>query len=124
MRMTPSRPTAARKQTTLTDTFVQEPTASNATVPAPQSVQRISRRRRPARSKTADTSDKILTDVLLAIKPVHLANIISREKNHEYRKYRLADDVTRLWLYETSEGGTGRSSITYVLVISFTCCTR
>jgi hypothetical protein len=52
--------------------------------------------------------------VLLAIKPVHLANIITQQKNHEYRKYRLKDGVTRLWLYETSEGGAGRSSITYV----------
>jgi hypothetical protein len=51
------------------------------------------------------------TDVLLAIKQQHLANIISREKNHEYRKYRLKDGVSRLWLYETGDGG-GSSSIT------------
>jgi hypothetical protein len=56
---------------------------------------------------------RVDTDVLLAIKPEHLANIISREKNHEYRKYRLKDGVSRLWLYETGSGG-GRSSITYV----------
>ncbi|KAM5349680.1 hypothetical protein ACJ41O_006185 [Fusarium nematophilum] len=43
--------------------------------------------------------DRVLTDVLLAIKPEHLANIISRQKNHEYRKYRLQDGVSRLWLH-------------------------
>ncbi|VTT64825.1 unnamed protein product [Fusarium fujikuroi] len=48
---------------------------------------------------------RVETDVLLAIKPEHLANIISREKNHEYRKYRLKDGVLRLWLYETGSGG-------------------
>jgi hypothetical protein len=52
--------------------------------------------------------------VLLAIKPVHLANIASQQKNHEYRSYRLKDGIERMWLYETSEGGKGRSAITYV----------
>ncbi|KAG8676483.1 hypothetical protein FPOAC2_02578 [Fusarium poae] len=56
------------------------------------------------------------TDVLLAIKQQHLANIISREKNHEYRKYRLKDGVSRLWLYETGDGG-GSSSITHIAII-------
>ncbi|KAF5710898.1 hypothetical protein FMUND_9249 [Fusarium mundagurra] len=59
---------------------------------------------------------RVLTDVLLAIKPEHLANIASQEKNHEYRKYRLKDGVSRLWLYETAGGG-GRSSITHIAVI-------
>ncbi|KAI3573818.1 hypothetical protein IWW34DRAFT_755641 [Fusarium oxysporum f. sp. albedinis] len=61
-------------------------------------------------------SDRVFTDALLSIKPVHLANIVSRQENHEYRKYRLRDGVTRLWLYETSDGG-GRSSITHIAVI-------
>ena len=56
-------------------------------------------------------AESVKTDVLLAIKRVHLANIIGREKNHEYRKYRLKDGVCRLWLYETADGG-GSSSIT------------
>lgn len=58
--------------------------------------------------------DRVMTDVLIAIKPIHLANIANRKKNHEYRKYRLRDEVVRLWLYETSEGGQGRASITFV----------
>ncbi|KAH7154461.1 hypothetical protein DER46DRAFT_395993 [Fusarium sp. MPI-SDFR-AT-0072] len=64
-------------------------------------------------SPSKSRADRVETDVLLAIKPEHLANIISREKNHECRKYRLKDGVSRLWLYETGSGG-GRSSITYV----------
>ncbi|KAH7195432.1 cytochrome P450 [Fusarium oxysporum] len=62
-------------------------------------------------------AERVETDVLLAIKPEHLENITSREKNHEYRKYRLKDGVSRLWLYETGSGG-GRSSITHIAVIN------
>lgn len=71
----------------------------------------------PPPKSNKSTKDRVLTDVLLAIKPVHLANIISQQKNHEYRKYRLRDEVTRLWLYETRDGGEGRSSITWVTPI-------
>lgn len=56
---------------------------------------------------------RVLSDVLLSIKPVHLANMVSQKKNHEYRKYRLRDRVSRLCFYETSDGGKGRSAITY-----------
>lgn len=75
-------------------------------------------KRAPAKAKShsktkAEPDDRVLTDVLLSIKAVHLANIVSRQKNHEYRKYRLRDGVERLWLYETAEGG-GKTSITYV----------
>ncbi|KAK2037931.1 hypothetical protein LZ31DRAFT_155769 [Colletotrichum somersetense] len=65
----------------------------------------------------AASNGRVTTDVLLAIKPAHLANIVSQQKNHEYRKYRLRDEVTWLWLYETREGGEGRSSITHIAVI-------
>lgn len=76
--------------------------------------------KRPLRAKTAskatkaigDALDRVETDVLLAIKPLHLGNIVSGAKNHEYRKYRLRDGVVRLWLYETRDGGEGRASIT------------
>jgi len=45
---------------------------------------------------------------------IHLASIAGQKKNHEYRKYRLRDEVVRLWLYETSDGGRGRAAITFV----------
>lgn len=78
---------------------------------------RISKTPAPAKStsrpKSAVSADnRVLTDVLMAIKPVHLNNIVSRQKNHEYRKYRLRDEVTRLWLYESGGRGEGSSSIT------------
>ncbi|KAJ2892385.1 hypothetical protein MKZ38_009905 [Zalerion maritima] len=66
---------------------------------------------------SASTPRRVETDVLMAIKPVHLANIASRQKNHEYRKYRLRDGVERLWFYETRDGGSGRAAITHVAVI-------
>ncbi|QPC76790.1 hypothetical protein HYE68_007542 [Fusarium pseudograminearum] len=66
--------------------------------------------------KSQSTPSRALSDVLLSIKPHHLTNIISREKNHEYRKYRLKDGVSRLWLYETGTDG-GSSSITHIAII-------
>ena len=63
--------------------------------------------------KPKPADNRVLSDVLLAIKPNHLANIAAQQKNHEYRKYRLRDGVERLWLYETSGEG-GRSAITSV----------
>jgi len=65
-----------------------------------------------SRSVTVPNSQRVTTDVLLAIKPEHLANIATQVKNHEYRKYRLRDDVIRLWLYGTTTGRLGSSSIT------------
>ncbi|KAI0906138.1 hypothetical protein F4824DRAFT_364715 [Ustulina deusta] len=75
----------------------------------------------PAKAKSrskgqSDPGDRIPTDVLLAIKAEHLANIVNKTKNHEYRKYRLPDGVERLWLYETANGG-GTASITHIAVI-------
>ncbi|KAM7212501.1 hypothetical protein V8F06_012123 [Rhypophila decipiens] len=74
---------------------------------------------KPASSSTDIDNDdhRVKTDVLIAIKAIHLANIVSQKKNHEYRKYRLHDKVVRLWLYETKEGGKGRVSITHIAVI-------
>jgi len=60
-------------------------------------------------------SSRISTDVLLAIKAVRLANIGTRQKNHEFRSYRLQDGITRLWFYEMSDGGADRSAATCVL---------
>lgn len=68
---------------------------------------------KPKARKTKPDADRVDTDVLLAIQPVHLANIASRQKNHEYRKYRLRDGVERLWFYETrGDAGEGRAAIT------------
>ncbi|CAF3576134.1 unnamed protein product [Fusarium graminearum] len=64
----------------------------------------------------ATTPSRTLSDMLLSIKPHQLANIISREKNHEYRNRRLKDGVSRLWLYETGTGG-GSLSITHIAII-------
>ncbi|KAF4430483.1 hypothetical protein FACUT_8849 [Fusarium acutatum] len=67
-------------------------------------------------SPSKTRAERVETDVLLAIKPDHLADIISREKNQECRKYRLKDGISRLWLYDTVSGG-GRSSIRHIAVI-------
>lgn len=121
-KMAPSRPPLSKPssftQTTLNSSFTRG--SSHTTISISDNPHRISKKPPPAKSKSksksagATASDRMLTDVLLAIRPGHLANLVSRQKNHEYRKYRLRDGVTRLWFYETSDGGGGRASITCV----------
>ncbi len=83
----------------------------------PKQTHRVSKSSAATKSKPKPkpqaADNRVLSDVLLAIKPNHLANIAAQQKNHEYRKYRLRDGVERLWLYETSGEG-GRSAITSV----------
>ncbi|KAJ8130203.1 hypothetical protein O1611_g3428 [Lasiodiplodia mahajangana] len=71
---------------------------------------------KPRAKAQSNPADRILSDVLLAIKPEHLGNIAGQRKNHEYRKYRLPNGVERLWFYETADGG-GRGAITHIAVI-------
>jgi hypothetical protein len=56
----------------------------------------------------------VKTDIIIAIRPQHVANIVRRVKNHEYRKYLIPYSVERLWIYETSPA----SAIKYVATIS------
>ncbi|KAL7931292.1 hypothetical protein V8C35DRAFT_329606 [Trichoderma chlorosporum] len=81
-----------------------------------------SRRQSIAQSTGQPADSRVETDVLLAIQPVHLNNILTRHKNHEYRKYRLRDGVERLWLYETqgTREDKGRSAITHIATIPST----
>ncbi|KAH7313813.1 hypothetical protein B0I35DRAFT_410757 [Stachybotrys elegans] len=75
---------------------------------------------KPAKTtKTTTIEDRVETDVLLAIQPVHLNNIVTKHKNHEYRKYRLRDGIERLWLYETrgTRESPGSAAITHIATI-------
>jgi hypothetical protein len=111
--MAPSRPEL--RQATLDSHFRQNTNRISKTPrPPPAESEKSPSVAKPAANAKRTGGDRVLTDVLLAIKPVHLANIASQQKNHEYRKYRLRDGVTRLWFYETGDDG-GRSAITYVL---------
>jgi predicted transcriptional regulator len=56
----------------------------------------------------------VRTDIVIAIRPQHVANIASGIKDHEYRKYLLPHAVRRFWIYETSP----TSAITYVATVS------
>ncbi|KAI0629704.1 hypothetical protein C8Q77DRAFT_1065714 [Trametes polyzona] len=80
----------------------------------PNFVHTKSMRAKPSRMKgnmKALDDNRVLTDVLLSIKPEFTKLISERKKNHEYRKYKLKDSVVRLWLYETAP----TSAITYVM---------
>ena len=54
------------------------------------------------------------TDIFMSIKPEHIANIASRLKNHEYRRYSLPPSVRRIWFYTSAP----ISSIHYVARVS------
>lgn len=54
------------------------------------------------------------TDIIIAIQPQHVANIVSRVKDHEFRKYLIPRSVRRFWIYETSPA----SAIKYVAEVS------
>ena len=41
-------------------------------------------------------------DILISIKPVHIAHIASRLKTHEFRRYLIPTSVKRMWLYTTA----------------------
>jgi hypothetical protein len=44
---------------------------------------------------------KVVTDVVLYIRPEHMTKITARTKNHDYQKYELPHTVHRLWFFET-----------------------
>ncbi|KAJ5291707.1 hypothetical protein N7478_000958 [Penicillium angulare] len=114
----PAHETSFKVQTTLSGSFGQNLPQTLFTT---KNANRITKTQPSSKPKSKSTkslsSRRVLTDVLLAIKPEHLENIANRKKNHEYRKYRLRDGVTRIWFYETREGGAGRSAITHIAVI-------
>lgn len=62
----------------------------------------------------ADGKTNVKTDILMSIKPEHMANIATGVKNHEYRKYLLRASVRRIWFYTTHP----HSRIEYVAQIS------
>jgi len=62
-------------------------------------------------SKSSKSSvERVYTDAILCIKPEFMDLIVSQEKNHEYRGYRMRDTVERIWLYVTAP----TSALTYV----------
>ena len=44
----------------------------------------------------------IPTDVILAMQEPYMTQITSGQKTHEFRKYRLAPSVKRIWFYRTA----------------------
>ncbi|KAG9257377.1 uncharacterized protein F5Z01DRAFT_384352 [Emericellopsis atlantica] len=53
-------------------------------------------------------------DIFMSIKPAHMENIASGLKNHEYRKYKLPDEVRRIWFYTTAP----TSAVCYIAEVS------
>ena len=104
---------AALRQTTLAGFTARPSSAVKTKEPRSPAVEDVL----PAKSsgklkQKAVDENRALTDVVLCIKPEFTKLIAERRKNYEYRKYRLKDSVTRLWLYETAP----TSAITYVFL--------
>ncbi|EJU03077.1 hypothetical protein DACRYDRAFT_106252 [Dacryopinax primogenitus] len=53
-------------------------------------------------------------DIVISIKPEHMADIVARTKDHEFRKYVMPSTVKRWWFYVSSPDKTLR----YVAVMS------
>jgi predicted transcriptional regulator len=54
------------------------------------------------------------TDILISIKPIHIGNIVSRLKTHEFRKYLVPNSVRRMWFYTS----VPTQSLQYIAVVS------
>lgn len=39
----------------------------------------------------------VKTDIVISIKAEHMENIVSRVKNHEFRKYNISTNIERMW---------------------------
>ena len=46
------------------------------------------------------TPTPVKTDIVISIKTQHMENIISRVKNHEFRKYNISTNIERMWYNE------------------------
>lgn len=55
-----------------------------------------------SKSRSKSSIDRIYTDAILSIKPEFMELIAEQKKNHEYRKYKMRDTVTQIWLYTTA----------------------
>ena len=55
-----------------------------------------------SKSRSKSSIERIYTDAILAIKPEFVELIAEQKKNHEYRKYKIRDTVTQIWLYTTA----------------------
>ncbi|KND87229.1 hypothetical protein TOPH_08177 [Tolypocladium ophioglossoides CBS 100239] len=75
-----SQPRPVRKQTTLAPTLFKN---SATTSPAPRASTSARQKTKGRAPITTVASDRMETDVLLAIQRVHLANILTERKNHE-----------------------------------------
>ncbi|PCH41590.1 hypothetical protein WOLCODRAFT_137485 [Wolfiporia cocos MD-104 SS10] len=51
---------------------------------------------------TTERQARVSTDVILTIKPLFATLLSKREKNYEFRSYKLREEVKRFWLYESS----------------------
>jgi DNA invertase Pin-like site-specific DNA recombinase len=52
-------------------------------------------KKKPNRDPTA-----VKTDIAISIKTQHMENIVSRVKNHEFRKYNVSTNIERMWYSE------------------------
>ncbi|KAJ6590635.1 hypothetical protein DFH09DRAFT_1423511 [Mycena vulgaris] len=81
-------------------------------MPAERSKPTAQKKSNVASSKDALRTRK--TDILISIKTPHITNIVSRIKNHEFRKYLIPGIVQRMWFYVSCPDQTLR----YIAVIS------
>lgn len=47
--------------------------------------------------KKPNNPTSVKTDIVISIKTEHMENIVSRVKNHEFRKYNISTNIERMW---------------------------
>lgn len=80
-----------QRQQKITSLFSQNASESQKNVPEATNPNTKSKKPNPTSVKT---------DIVISIKTQHMENIISRVKNHEFRKYNISTNIERMWYSE------------------------
>ncbi|KAF8805183.1 hypothetical protein BYT27DRAFT_7105139 [Phlegmacium glaucopus] len=64
-----------------------------------------------AKSKTKLKKPNPPSDIVISIKTPHMDNIVSRVKNHEFRKYNISSNIERMWFYSSAPDQTLRYTL-------------
>ncbi|KAL2755550.1 hypothetical protein ACRALDRAFT_1064382 [Sodiomyces alcalophilus JCM 7366] len=91
---------ASTQETTRDDD--SETTPRQVKAKAPLDTQGLESQRIPLSSIHAMGPQTDRSDIFISIRPEHVDQIVSGEKNHEFRHYRIPAVVSRMWIYVTA----------------------
>lgn len=77
-----------RRQQKITSLFLRNASESNKDTSEISKLKLKTKKKHPLSLKT---------DIVISIKAIHMDNIVSRVKNHEFRKYNISSSIERMW---------------------------